>query len=198
VSIAPSPSSVATTAAAPTSAAAVPTPASTVTGSVSGGVHSGDLRYFLLPPPQGASSVQGNPDGDTDTIDQAIAAYGGDSSQQSILQQAGFKAACQRVYQDTSMGANVQIELIQFDSSGEASQWLSNFRLSGDDYASIPVPGESGASGWSYAKNNYYDLVGIYREGDTFFEVHLYGQQLIPASDLGQVVSAEHSRLANG
>lgn len=192
-SAAPSPS------AAPTTASvAAPTPKSTVTGSVSGGVHSGDLRYFLLPPPQGASSVQGDPDGHTDTADQAITVYGGNSGQKSILEQAGLKAACDRVYQDTTIGANVSILLIQFGSSSEASQWLDSFTLSGNGYASISVPGESGAKGWSYAKSGYYTLVGLYREGDTFYEIQLYGQQLIPASDLGQVVGAEHSRLANG
>lgn len=189
----PSPSTAPTTA-----SVAPPTPKSTVTGSVSGGVHSGDLRYFLLQPPQGASSVQGNPDGNTDNAEQAITVYGGDSSQKSIIEQAGFKAACDRVYQDTTMGANVSILLIQFDSSSEASQWLDNFSLTGNGYASISVPGESGAKGWSYAKNGYYTLVGLYREGDTFYEVQLYGQQLIPAPDLGQVISAQHSRLANG
>jgi hypothetical protein len=191
-SAAPSPSTAPTTA-----TVAPPTPKSTVTGSVSGGIHSGDLRYFLLPP-QGTSSVQGNADGNTDTLDEAVTAYGGSSGQRSILEQAGFKTAADRTYQDTTMSANVRILLIQFDSSSESQQWLDGISLSGSGYASIPVPGVSGALGWSYAKDNYYELVGLYREGDTYFEVHLYGQQLIPASDLGQVVSAEHSRLANG
>jgi hypothetical protein len=181
-----------------TASVAAATPKSTVTGSVSGGVHSGDLRYFLLPPPQGASSVQGDPDGDTETLDEAVTAYGGDSGQKSILAQAGFKTAAERTYQDTTMGANVRILLIQFGSSSESQQWLDGISFSGSGYASISVPGVSGALGWSYAKDNYYELVGLYREGDTYFEVHLYGQQLIPASDLGQVVSAEHSRLAKG
>ena len=192
-STAPSPSTAPTTA-----TVAPPTPKSTVTGSVSSGIHSGDLRYFLLPPPQGASSVQGNADGNTDTLDEAVTAYGGTSDQRSILQQAGFKTAADRTYQDTTMGANVRILLIQFHSSSESQQWLDGISFSGSGYASIPVHGVSGALGWSYAKDNYYELVGLYREGDTYFEVHLYGQQLIPASDLGQVVSAQHSRLANG
>ena len=60
------------------------------------------------------------------------------------------------------------------------------------------MPGVSEAKGWSYAKNGGYNMVGVYREGDTFFEVEVYGNQALPAADLGQVVSAEHSRLANG
>jgi hypothetical protein len=175
-----------------------PTPKSTVTGSVSNGIHSGDLRYFLLPPPQGPSSVQGNPDGNTETIDDVVSAYSDKSTARSSLEQIGFKTACIRTYQDTTMGANVTIEMLQFDSSSGSSEWLSSFGFSGDGYQSISVSGESGAVGWSYAKNGNYELVGAYREGDTFFEVTIYGAELIPAPDLGQVISAEHARLAKG
>ena len=190
----PSPTTAPTTA----SPTPTPTPSSTVTGSVSDGIHSGDLRYFLVTPPQGPSSVQGDPDGTTETLDEAVVAYGGDSSQASILQDAGFKAACERTYQDSTLGANVDVQLIQFKSSDEAEAWTESFGLSGAGFASISVPGVSGAKGWSYAKDGGYNLVGIYREGDTFFQVEIYGTQALPAADLGQVVSAEHSRLANG
>ena len=191
-STAPSPSAAATT------TTAVATPKSTVTGSVSNGIHSGDLRYFLLTPPQGASSVQGDPDGTTQTIDDVISTYSDQSQVKSSLQQMGFKTACERTYQDTTMSANVDIELLQFDGTGGASQWLSDFSFSGGGYQSISVSGESGAVGWSYAKAGYYELVGAYREGDTFFQVTIYGQSVIPAQDLGQVISAEHARLAHG
>jgi hypothetical protein len=188
---APSPSAAATTTAAAT-------PKSTVTGSVSAGIHHGDLRYFLLTPPQGASSVQGDPDGTTQTIDDVISTYTDQSQVKSSLQQMGFKTACERTYQDTTMSANVDIELLQFDGSGGASQWLSDFGFSGNGYQSISVSGESAAVGWSYAKAGYYELVGAYREGDTFFQVTIYGQSVIPAQDLGRVISAEHARLAHG
>ncbi len=120
---------------------------STVTGSVSDGVHSGDLRYFLLPPPQGQSSVQGDPNGNTETLDDVVTNdYGGDSSIKTYLQQDGFKTACDRVYQDSTIGANVQIELIKFGSSSESSAWLSGATFNGGGYQSISVPGESGAT----------------------------------------------------
>lgn len=194
-----SPSKAASTTAAPTSAAPTSaSPTSTVTGSVSDGVHSGDLRYFLLPPPQGSSSVQGDPDGTTESLSDLVSEYGGSSDVRSFLKQSDFKAACTRTYQDSSMGANVTIELIQFGSSSGSSDWMSGFQLNGDGFKSISVPGESGASGWSYQKDGQYQLTATYREGDTFFQVTIYATQSIPASDLGQVVSAEHSRLADG
>ena len=194
-----SPTSAATTAAATTAAATSASPTSTVTGSVSSGVHSGDLRFFLLPPPQGPSSVQGNPDGTTETLSDVVTNdYGGTSSVKTYLQQDGFKTACDRVYQDSTIGANVQIDLIRFGSSSESSAWLSGASFNGGGYQSISVPGESGASGYSYAKSGNYVLIGFYRDGDTFFEVDIFGTQQISSQALGQVVSAEHSRLANG
>ena len=174
------------------------TPTPTVTGSVSDGVHSGDLRYFLLPPPQGTSSVQGDPNGTTDTINDVAGTYSDPSQARSSLTQGGFKTGAERIYQDSTIGANVQIQLLQFDSSDDASQWLSGFSYSGNGYQSISVPGESGAAGWSYAKDGSYDLVGVYREGDTFFQVEIYGDDAVPAQDLGQVIGAEHARLADG
>ena len=194
----PSPSAAHSTA-APTSAAPTKaTPTSTVTGTVSSGTHHGDLRYFLLPPPQGSSSVQGDPDGTKESLSDVVSEYGGTSDVRSFLNQSGFKTACTRTYQDSNIGANVTIELIQFGSSGGASDWESGFTYSGSGYESISVSGESGARGWSYAKDGQYDLIGVYRDGDTFFQVELFGTQVIPAADLGQVVSAEHSRLAHG
>jgi hypothetical protein len=186
------------TAATSASPKPTPTPSSTVTGSVSDGIHSGDLRFFLLPPPQGPSSVQGDPDGTSESIDDVLATYSDSSQVRTYLEQAGFKTAATRTYQDSTMGANVTVQLLQFDSSTGSENWLSTFEFSGDGYQSISVPGESGAEGWSYAKDGTYELVGAYREGDTFMQVTIYGAQSVPAQDLGQVISAEHSRLANG
>lgn len=193
-----SPSASQTTTAPTTAAPTEATPTSTVTGTVSNGTHHGDLRFFLLPPPQGPSSVQGDPDGTAESLSDVVNEYGGTSDVRTFLNQAGFKSACDRTYQDSNLGANVTVELIQFGSSSGASDWESGFSYSGDGYKSISVPGESGARGWSYSKDGQYDLVAVYREGDTFFQVELFGTQSLPASDLGTVVSAEHSRLAHG
>jgi hypothetical protein len=194
----PSPSAsaaaVAPTTAPPTSA----TPASTVTGYVSNGAHSGDLRYFLLPPPDGPSAVQGDPDGTTESIDDLVANYGGDTTVRTTLRELGFKSACDRTYQDSTMGANVKIELIRFSGSDGSSAWLSGFTDSGSGIKQISVPGESGAVGWSFHRDGVYGVMGAYREGDTFFYVSVFGTVPVNAAELGQVIRAEHARLANG
>jgi hypothetical protein len=182
------------TSAPPTSAS----PTSTVTGTVSDGVHKGDLRYFLLQPPQGPSSVQGDPDGDTESLDDVVQEYGGSSDVRSLLKQLNFKAACDRTYQDSTIGANVTIELIRFASSSDAANWYSGFELDGGGFKHISVPGESGAQGWSYSKDGTYQLTGVYRDGDTFFNVTIFATQSIPASALGSIIKGQHSRLANG
>jgi hypothetical protein len=192
------PSASPSTAATSASPKPTPTPSSTVTGSVSDGIHSGDLRYFLLQPPQGPSSVQGDPSGTSETIDDVLATYDDASQARTYLEQLDFKTAATRTYQDSTMGANVTVQLLQFGSSEDSENWLSTFEFNGSGYQSISVPGESGAEGWSYAKDGTYELVGAYREGDTFMQVTIYGAQSVPAQDLGQVISAEHSRLANG
>ncbi|WP_157436526.1 hypothetical protein [Actinospica robiniae] len=198
-SAAPSPSPSTASAAPTTQPPTSATPTSTVTGHVSGGVHSGDLRYFLLPPPDGPSSVQGDPDGATETTNDVVDAYGGGSSVRSLLRELGFKAACDRTYQDSTMGANVTIELLRFAGSNGSSQWLSGFTGSTSSGTKrISVPGVSGAVGWSYHKGGTYVLIGAYRDGDTFFQVSIFGDEPVTASDLAQVIKAEHARLGNG
>ena len=193
-----SPSPAASSAAPSTAPPTTATPTSTVTGHVSSGVHSGDLRFFLLPPPDGSSSVQGDPDGTTESLTDIVNGYGGSSDVKTSLRELDFKTACDRTYQDSSIGANVDIELIQLGGSSDTEDWLSGFSESGTGIKSISVPGESGARAWSLSQSNSYELVGAYRDGDVFFVVDIYGTQSISASDLASVIKAEHSRLANG
>lgn len=187
------PSAKATTASASPSPS--PSPTSTVHGTVHGGVHSGDLRFFLLPPPQGPSSVQGDPDGDVMTKSAVEHEYGGGSSVGSALSELHYKKAVTRTYQDTTLGANVTVELIQFGSASDASDWAQGFSMSGKRFS---IPGESGASGYSSSSDGAYALNGTYSEGDTFYQISVFGTQSLPHSDLTSLMKAEHSLLASG
>jgi hypothetical protein len=175
-----------------------PSPKSTVVGSVKDGVHSGDLRYFLLPPPDGSSSVQGDPDGNTETLSDVVKEYGGSSDVKSFLSQMGFKGGAQRTYQDSTLGANVSIELLQFGSSDDANNWLQGFQLNSSGWTSFSVPGEGGASAREKNADGLDNLLGVYAEGDTFYEITVYGTQTLPHSDLTDLMTAEHGRLAHG
>ena len=189
------------TAASPSASASPspsPSPKSTVVGSVKDGVHSGDLRYFLLPPPDGPSSVQGNPDGDTESMSDVVKQYGGSSDVKSFLNQMGFKGGARRTYQDSAMGANVSIELLQFGSSDDATNWLQGFQLNSSGWTTFSIPGESGATAREKNSDGLDDLIGVYAEGDTFYEITIFGTQTVPHSDLANLMTGEHGRLAHG
>jgi hypothetical protein len=180
-----------------------PTPTSTVTGSVSNGVHHGDLRYFLLPAPDGPSSVQGAPDGTAESESDVVSEYGtsSDSSEiKSALKQLDFQAGATRTYQDSSLGANVTVELLQFGSHGDAKQWLGFFSGVPSGDTKLTIPGESGSTGWSSSDPNdeSYSLVGMFVSGDTFFNVTVYGDQELADGALTNVMTDEYNRLATG
>jgi hypothetical protein len=180
------------------SPSASPSPRSTVTGSVRNGAHRGDLRYFLLPPPDGPSSVQGDPDGTLEGANDVLKQYGGDSQVKSALDQLGFKTGATRTYQDGTLGANVTIELLQFGSADDAGQWLQGFELNGSGWTSFSVPGESGASARERNSDGLDKLVGVYAEGDTFYQIDVYGSQTLPHADLSNLMTAESGRLSHG
>lgn len=175
-----------------------PSPKSTVVGSVKSGVHSGDLRYFLLPPPDGPSSVQGDPDGNTESLSDVVKEYGGSSDVKTFLNQMNFKGGARRTYQDSAMGANVSIELLQFGSSDDATNWLQGFQVNSSGWTTFSIPGESGATAREKHSDGVDELIGVYAQGDTFYEVTIFGTQTVPQSDLANLMTGEHGRLAHG
>lgn len=194
-SLSPSPSP--SPASSSPSPSASPSPVSTVTGSVSNGVHSGDLRYFLLPAPGGASTVQGDPDGTDESLSDVVTAWGGGSQVKTVLQQLGFKRGATRTYQDSSLGANVVIELLQFDSGGDASQWAQSWGAP-SDAKSFSIPGESSAVAWAGGSSGAFYVRGIYSEGDTAYQVTVYSDQTVQHGSLIGLMGSEHDRLAHG
>lgn len=173
-----------------------PLPTSTVTGAVSNGVHTGDLRYFLLPAPQGPSSVQGAPDGTAETIADVVTAYGGGSTKQNLTQ-LHFVGAVTRTYQDSDLGANVTVNLLQFDSHTDAAEWLSLLSKPAGVTA-VTVPGETGSVNWFQAGSGNYWLNGNFVEGDTFYSVAVYSVSQLGDDSLTNLMNSQYDRLANG
>ena len=179
-------------------------PTSTVTGTVSDGVHHGDLRFFLLPAPGGASSVQGDPDGTAENETTVVGEYSNTSDSSEITQvmhHLGFQAGADRTYQDTALGANVTVELLQFGSHDDAAKWLGAFQGSAPAGASpLTIPAEAGSTGWSSTDetDGTYSLTGLFVEGDTFFNVTVVGDEEIDDSSLSNLMTEQYSRLANG
>jgi hypothetical protein len=195
----------ATAAAAPTVPAIPPVPggsgsadnpASDVTGSVSDGIHHGDLRFFLLPPPQGPSTVQGNPAGTVETETEVVSEYGSGYTKQN-LSQLDFTGGATRTYQDSALGANITIELLQFATHNDAQAWLGVLsKPSGT--TTVTIPGESGSVGWLQKTMGDYQLNGTYVEGDTFYNITIYSTQEIGDGSLIGLMDSQYSRLSNG
>ena len=199
---APSPSSAApsTTAPAKTTPPTTPTPVSTVTGSVSSGlIHTGDLRFFLLPVPSDGSVV-GNADGSTLTKDQIAADYKDSSSVVTILGQLGFKDGADREYQTGDAAYHVEVRLLRFDSQQDASLWFQGDQPD-SKWKEFSISGYSDAKGWDIAPSSpggLGRLRGLYYRGDTVFEVMVTGQDPVDHSVLVDRMGKQIDRLTTG
>jgi hypothetical protein len=176
-----------------------PTPTSTVTGKVASGVHSGDLRFFLLPVPSDASVV-GSPDGDAMTAATVAGAYSNSSQALKFLQQLGFKSGATRGYQTGDAKYHVDVRLLQFSSAENARAWASGDKPQANATA-FSIPG--------YPDEKAYDIpldaslgearlraVGF--RGDVFFEVDVFGQPPVDHQVLIDRARKEIARLDSG
>ena len=95
------------------------------------------------------------------------------------LKQLDFQAGATCTYQDSTLGANVTIELLQFGSHGDAKQWLGFFSGTPSGDTKLTIPGESGSNGWSDSQpaNDAYSLIGMFVSGDTFYNITVFGSQ---------------------
>ncbi len=170
-----------------------------MTGSVSNGVHSGDIRYFLLPVPSDASAV-GTPDGDTLTAAAAAAPYANSSEVLKLLGQAGFKGGATRSYQTGDAKYHVTVRLLHFGSASVARAWAD---------ADKEMPGWSAFGIPGYPDEKAYDIpldaslgearlraVGF--RGDVFFEVDVFGQPPVDHAVLIDRVRKQIARLDSG
>lgn len=121
---APPPTVPATTAAAPPAPPApsttLPAPTTTVRGTVSNGRHDGDLRFFLLPIPEGGESygpADGIPVTDEDMADQ----ISGGAEIMTALRAFGYKDAATRTYRTKDGKAEVTVTLLRFTTAARAA-----------------------------------------------------------------------------
>lgn len=170
-----------------------------MTGKVASGVHSGDLRFFLLPVPSDASVV-GSPDGDTLNAATVAGSYSNSSQALKILQQLGFKSGATRRYQTGDAKYHVAVRLLQFSSADYARAWASGDTPQADATA-FGIPG--------YPDEKAYDMpldaslgearlraVGF--RGDVFFEVDVFGEPPVDHQVLIDRVRKAIARLDSG
>jgi hypothetical protein len=170
-----------------------------VTGKVAKGVHSGDLRYFLLPVPSDGSVV-GPPDGDALTAASVAASYSNGSDVLKALQQLGFKDGASRRYQTGDAKYHVEVRLLHFGSADVARAWTQSDKPQAG-WTAFGIPG--------YPDEKAYDIpldpsVGEARlravgfRGDVFFEVDVFGEPPVDHAVLIDRVRKQIARLDSG
>ncbi|MFJ3787990.1 hypothetical protein [Kitasatospora sp. NPDC090091] len=189
----------ATPSAAPTTAppAPEPKPTSTVKGTVKGGKHDGDLRYFLLPIPDGGESY-GPVDGMT-MDDEAVAdIFGNQDGIMRILGSYGYKDAATRTYRTADGKAEVTVTLMRFATTGGASDFAKNHTMKLDP---IDIDGDPAAHGYlDRPKQQAYtgSMAGISSQGDVQYTIDVDVKGTPDKALLSELMKRQREWLSNG
>jgi hypothetical protein len=162
-------------------------------------VHSGDIRFFLLPVPSDGSVV-GSSDGDTLNAAAVAALYSNSAEALKVLQQLGFKDGGSRGYQTGDAKYHVNVRLLHFSSPDNARAWAAGDKPQANAKA-FSIPG--------YPDEKAYDIpldaslgearlraVGF--RGDVFFEINVYGEPPVDHEVLIDRVRKQIARLDSG
>ncbi|MFJ5119649.1 hypothetical protein [Kitasatospora sp. NPDC088548] len=196
----PSPSASATASAVPTEVPAVPPapkPTSTVKGSVNGGKHEGDLRYFLLPIPDGGESY-GPVDGATLTDDEVSEMFGNQDGIMRILGSYGYKDAASRMYRTADGKAEVTVTLLHFGSTREAGDFAKGYTMKQD---SIDIDGDPNAHGYVHKpKQQAYtgSMTGISSQGDVQYTIDVEVKGTPDKALLSELMKRQREWLSSG
>jgi hypothetical protein len=180
----------------PTSA---PTPSSTVTGKVANGVHTGDVRFFLLPVPSDASVI-GAVDGDPVTNKTVAAWYGNSAQVLKQLDQLRFQGGATRRYQTGDGKYHVLVRLLRFGGADAAKAWAGGDRPNAD-WKPFAVPGYPDEKAYDIAMDPALGearLRAVGFRGDVFFEVNVFGQPPVDHAVLFDRVRKQITRLDTG
>ncbi|GAA2792891.1 hypothetical protein ACFQ0M_26045 [Kitasatospora aburaviensis] len=184
---------------APTTAppAPEPKPTSTVKGTVKGGKHEGDLRYFLLPIPDGGESY-GPVDGMT-MDDEAVAdIFGNQDGIMRILGSYGYKDAATRTYRTADGKAEVTVTLMRFATTGGASDFAKNHTMKLDP---IDIDGDPAAHGYlDKPKQQAYtgSMAGISSQGDVQYTIDVDVKGAPDKALLSELMKRQREWLSNG
>lgn len=192
----PTPSPSSSSSSSPTLA---PTPSSTVTGKVAKGVHSGDIRFFLMPVPSDASVI-GAVDGDPVPNKTVAAWYGNSSEVLKELDQLHFQGGATRRYQTGDGKYHVSVRLLRFATADAAKAWAAGDRPN-KDWKPFAVPGYPDEKAYDIALDPALGearLRAVGFRGDVFFEVNVFGQPPVDHAVLIDRVRKQIARLDTG
>ncbi|MFJ9951472.1 hypothetical protein [Kitasatospora sp. NPDC091207] len=190
---------VAPTTAAPTTAAPAPAPrpTSTLKGSVSGGRHDGDLRYFLLPVPDGGEPY-GPPDGMKMTDDEVAGLFDNQDGIMRILGSYGYKDAATRMYRTADGKAEVTVTLLHFGSTSSATEFVQGYTMKLDP---IEIDGDPNAHGYvRKPKQQAYtgSMTGLSSQGDVQYTIDVDVKGTPDKALLNELMKRQRERLSSG
>lgn len=149
----------------------LPSPSSTLHGTLSGSTHGGDLRYFLVPIPDGGESY-GSADGTALTMDDLAAEFDKSTDIKGILDSYGYQEGAYRQYRTADGSMEVSSRLLRFSSREKAKDFAANSTFSAG--TSVDVDGDSDARGFVFKPDQQAfpgHLVGVSFVGDVEYEV---------------------------
>ncbi|MER5638372.1 hypothetical protein ABT095_15605 [Kitasatospora sp. NPDC002227] len=194
-----SPTPSATPSAAPVTPTPTPAPSSTVHGTVDGQTHGGDIRYFLLPLPEGAE-VYGSADGNSLSSKEVAAEFGSTDDIAGVLDSYGYQDdAADRHYRTLDGKQDVMTRLLRFKSRQMAKEFArgttfksgDTFDIDGDDEAHgvILKPEQQAWTG---------ELIGVGSVGDIEYEVKVLVKGTPDKALLMDAMKRQRERLATG
>ncbi|MFF3073014.1 hypothetical protein ACFVSN_15105 [Kitasatospora sp. NPDC057904] len=182
----------------PTAVPTTPKPASTVKGAVSGGRHDGDLRYFLLPIPDGGESY-GPVDGAKLSDDDVAELFGKQDGIMGILGSYGYKEGATRMYRTADGKAEVTVTLLHFGSTAMATEFVKGYTVKSQD--PIDIDGDPNAHGYVHKpKQQAYtgSMTGISSQGDVQYTIDVEVKGTPDKALLSELMKRQREWLASG
>ncbi|MFJ1706716.1 hypothetical protein [Kitasatospora sp. NPDC088346] len=195
----PSPSPSPSPTVAPSTPPPAPKPSSTLHGTVSGDRHGGDLRFFLVPMPDGAESY-GSSDGAKLSTDELSAEFGNSDEIPRILKSYGYQDdAAERRYRTADGKQEVSVRMLRFKNGDMAREFAKGMSFDSGD--SFDIDGDSGAKGVLMKPEQEAwtgKLVGVSSVGDVEYQVSVYVKGTPDKALLADAMRRQRERLGSG
>ncbi|MEW2522173.1 hypothetical protein [Actinacidiphila alni] len=181
----------------PSSEASASVPAARVSGHVADGVHTGDLRFFLLPAPADAE-VSGDRDGAPYTADDIAGSAAKPSDARAALTTYGFRSGAYRTYLTGDGAYEISARLIRLGSPAQAAAYYRQHTFDG---APVPLGAAYPARAYDLASASAEStgaVVALSYQGDVQITLTLTGDTTPSARYVRGLLDAQYQRLRTG
>lgn len=168
-----------------------------VSGKVAHGVHSGDLRFFLLPAPADAD-VYGDVNGSPYTADDITGSASDPSDAQAALKTYGFRDGAYRTYLTADAVFEVSARLVRFGSPSKTAAYYAQHSYEG---TRIPLGDAYPARAYrltSSSAESTSAVVAVAHQGDVHITITLTGSEAPSAALVQRLLDAQYQRLKTG